>query len=221
MRLAITLARENIARGSGGPFGAAIFARGASRPFAVGVNCVERLRNAMLHAEVVALMLAEARLGSYTLRAPGAPEYELFTSCAPCAMCLGATLWSGVRRIVCAAGREDAMALGFDEGPVFPEILALPARRRASRSSTACSRRRRPQVMRRYREGNGLVYNGWSASWVRPQIWPPDARSVVWLSSRRQRVRCGSVEHGSRHPLKPEPGARQAQRCAATSRATA
>ena len=121
MRLAITLARENIARGSGGPFGAAIFARDAPRPLAVGVNCVERLRNAVLHAEIVALMLAEARLGSYTLRAPGAPEYELFTSCAPCAMCLGATLWSGVRRIVCAAGREDAMALGFDEGPVFPE----------------------------------------------------------------------------------------------------
>lgn len=159
MRLAITLARENIVRGSGGPFGAAIFARGAPRPFAVGVNCVERLRNAMLHAEVVALMLAEARLGSYTLRAPGVPEYELFSSCAPCAMCLGATLWSGVRRIVCAAGREDAMALGFDEGPVFPESWRyLEAQGIALEHGLLAAEA--GAVMRRYREGNGLVYNG-------------------------------------------------------------
>ena len=159
MRLAITLARENIVRGSGGPFGAAIFARGAPRPLAVGVNCVERLRNAVLHAEIVALMLAEARLGSYTLRAPGAPEYELFTSCAPCAMCLGATLWSGVRRIVCAAGREDAMALGFDEGPVFPESWRyLQAQGIALEHGLLAAEA--GAVMRRYREGNGLVYNG-------------------------------------------------------------
>ena len=159
MRLAITLARENTVRGSGGPFGAAIFARGAPRPLAVGVNCVERLRNAVLHAEIVALMLAEARLGSYTLRAPGAPEYELFTSCAPCAMCLGATLWSGVRRIVCAAGREDAMALGFDEGPVFPESWRyLEAQGIALEHGLLAAEA--GAVMRRFREGNGLVYNG-------------------------------------------------------------
>ena len=159
MRLAITLARENTVRGSGGPFGAAIFARGAPRPLAVGVNCVERLRNAVLHAEIVALMLAEARLGSYTLRAPGAPEYELFTSCAPCAMCLGATLWSGVRRIVCAAGREDAMALGFDEGPVFPESWRyLEAQGIALEHGLLAAEA--GAVMRRYRESNGLVYTG-------------------------------------------------------------
>ena len=159
MRLAITLARENIVRGSGGPFGAAIFARGAPRPLAVGVNCVERLRNAVLHAEIVALMLAEARLGSYTLRAPGAPEYELFTSCAPCAMCLGATLWSGVRRIVCAAGREDAMALGFDEGPVFPESWRYLEGQGITLEHGLLAAQART-VMRRYRDGNGLVYNG-------------------------------------------------------------
>ena len=159
MRLAIALARENTVRGSGGPFGAAIFARGAPRPLAVGVNCVERLRNAVLHAEIVALMLAEARVGSYTLRAPDAPEYELFTSCAPCAMCLGATLWSGVRRIVCAAGREDAMALGFDEGPVFPESWRyLEAQGIALEHGLLAAEA--GAVMRRYREGNGLVYNG-------------------------------------------------------------
>ena len=104
-------------------------------------------------------MLAEARLGSYTLRAPGAPEYELFTSCEPCAMCLGATLWSGVRRIVCAAGREDAMALGFDEGPVFPESWRyLEAQGIALEHGLLAAQA--AEVMRRYREDNGLVYNG-------------------------------------------------------------
>lgn len=159
MRLAIRLAEENIEHGSGGPFGAAIFARGAPRPLAVGVNCVERLRNAVLHAEIVALMLAQARLGSYTLRAPGAAPFELFTSCAPCAMCLGATLWSGVRRIVSAAGRDDATALGFDEGPVFPESWRyLEAQGIALEHGLLAAEAR--AVMRRYRDGNGLVYNG-------------------------------------------------------------
>jgi tRNA(Arg) A34 adenosine deaminase TadA len=49
------------------------------------------------------------------------PAHEMVTSCEPCAMCMGATLWSGVRRVVWGAVREDAMALDFDEGPVFPE----------------------------------------------------------------------------------------------------
>lgn len=121
MRLAITLSRENVLRGTGGPFGAVVFQQPEDQIVAVGVNSVERMNNAILHAEVVALMLAEQHLRSYTLNAPGLPTHELFTSCAPCAMCLGAALWSGVRRIVCAAGREDAEKLGFDEGPVFPE----------------------------------------------------------------------------------------------------
>ena len=159
MALAIRLAQENVARGSGGPFGAAVFAHGAPRPLAVGVNSVERLGNAMLHAEVVALMLAEARLGSYTLGAPGLPACELFTSCAPCAMCLGAALWSGVRRIVCAAKREDATELGFDEGPVFPASYRyLEAQGIAIEHGLGAAEAR--EVMQRYRERNGLVYNG-------------------------------------------------------------
>lgn len=159
MALAIRLAHENVARGSGGPFGAAVFARGAPRPIAVGVNSVERLGNAMLHAEVVALMLAQARLGSYTLGAAGMPACELFTTCAPCAMCLGASHWSGVRRIVFAAGREDAMALGFDEGPVFPASYRyLEAHGIAFEHGLGAAEAR--AVMQLYRDRQGLVYNG-------------------------------------------------------------
>ncbi|MBI2407279.1 MAG: nucleoside deaminase [Gemmatimonadetes bacterium] len=120
MRFAIALSRLNVERGTGGPFGAAVFEQQSGQLVGVGVNSVVRLRNSSLHAEVVALMLAEQRRGSFTLSAPNLSRHELVTSCEPCAMCLGATLWSGVKRLVCGATRDDAMRLGFDEGPVFP-----------------------------------------------------------------------------------------------------
>jgi tRNA(Arg) A34 adenosine deaminase TadA len=66
MRLAITLARENVLHRSGGPFGAAVFEEGSGRLVSVGVNSVERLHNAILHTEVMALMFAEAYVQSYT-----------------------------------------------------------------------------------------------------------------------------------------------------------
>jgi tRNA(Arg) A34 adenosine deaminase TadA len=114
--LAIELARRNVVGQTGGPFGAAVFAVGAGRPLGVGVNIVEALHNSVLHAETVAFMHAEAKLGSHDLSG-----HELFASVEPCAMCLGATHWSGVGRLVFAAAREDAQAVGYDEGPVFPE----------------------------------------------------------------------------------------------------
>lgn len=121
MRLAVELARQNVLRRDGGPFGAVVFEAERGRVVAAGVNSVTRLANSVLHAEVVAIMLAQRRVGSFTLAAPGLPLHELVTSCEPCAMCLGATLWSGVRGLVCGAAREDATALSFDEGPVYPE----------------------------------------------------------------------------------------------------
>ncbi|HET6573556.1 MAG TPA: nucleoside deaminase, partial [Fimbriiglobus sp.] len=125
VRLAIRLALENVERGTGGPFGAAVFEAATGRLVAAGVNRVVPLGNSALHAEVVALMFAEARVGSYSL---SVSEHELVASCEPCAMCLGATLWSGVRRLAFAAARDEALAAGFDEGPVFPESYAYLAR---------------------------------------------------------------------------------------------
>ena len=121
MRLTIELARHNVLRDRGGPFGAAVFEIDSGRLVGVGVNRVVPLNNSVLHAEMVAFMEAEARVGSYTLARPGMPAHELMTSCEPCAMCLGAALWAGVRRIVSAATRHDAARLRFDEGPVFPQ----------------------------------------------------------------------------------------------------
>ena len=79
MRLAIALSRENVRRGTGGPFGAAIAERDSGRLVAVGVNSVVRLNNCTLHAEMVAFQLAQARLGSFTLGAPEMPVHVLAT----------------------------------------------------------------------------------------------------------------------------------------------
>ncbi len=159
MTLAIRLARENVLRGSGGPFGAAVFEQGTGRLVAMGVNSVERLRNSVLHAETVAIMLAQARCGCYTLGAPGLPGHELHSSCEPCAMCLGALLWAGVRRIVCAASREDAARIGFEEGPVFPASHDY-LRSRGMEIVCGVLAEQAREVLDLYVRRGGLVYNG-------------------------------------------------------------
>ena len=158
MALVIRLAEENLARGAGGPFGAAVFEIGSGRVVAAGVNRVVQGSNCVLHAEIVALMFAQQRVGSFTLRSPGRPAHELVTSCEPCAMCLGATLWSGVRRLVIGAEREDAMAVGFEEGPVFAESYAYIAERGVE-TVRGVRRAEAARLLRAYRDAGGLVYN--------------------------------------------------------------
>ena len=158
MGLAIALARWNVLEETGGPFGAAILERESGRLVAVGVNLVVPLNNSALHGEMVAFMMAQARLGSYTLAGEGMPAHELVTSCDPCAMCLGATLWSGVQRVVCGATREDALRLDFDEGPVFEASYDYLAARgveivREVRRAEAA------EVLALYRQRSGVIYN--------------------------------------------------------------
>jgi tRNA(Arg) A34 adenosine deaminase TadA len=159
IRLAISLARENVARATGGPFGAAIFQSDSGTLISVGTNSVVRLGNSTLHAEMVAFMMAESRLGSFTLSAPGMAAHELYTSCEPCAMCLGAVLWSGVRRIVYAATRDDAARLDFDEGPVFPESYAYLAER-GLEVRGGVLREEAAEVFDLYLAQGGRIYNG-------------------------------------------------------------
>jgi tRNA(Arg) A34 adenosine deaminase TadA len=159
MRVAIRLARENVIRGTGGPFGAAIYRMPEGALVAVGVNSVTRLGNSVLHAEIMAIMLAQQRIACYTLDGPDAPPHALVTSCEPCAMCLGATLWSGARRLVCGATRDDATALGFDEGPVFPESYAY-LRSRGISVTQEILRQEAAEVLELYRSSGGPIYNG-------------------------------------------------------------
>ena len=159
MRLAIELSRENVLRGTGGPFGAAVFESESGLLVSVGTNLVVQLGNSVLHAEMVALMLAERAVGSYTLAAADLPRHELVTSCDPCAMCLGALLWSGVERVVAGAMREDAVAFGFDEGPVFPESYRY-LEGRGVRVVRGLLRGEARAVLELYRSSGGVAYNG-------------------------------------------------------------
>jgi tRNA(Arg) A34 adenosine deaminase TadA len=159
MRFVVELAGENVRHRTGGPFGAAVFEIGTGALVSVGVNLVTSLRQSMLHAEVMAIMVAQQRAGMWTLGAPGMPRHELVTSCEPCAMCLGAVFWSGARRLVCGAAREDAEAVGFDEGPVYEasyeylESRGIEVVRRVERAVAAA-------VLTKYAADDGVIYNG-------------------------------------------------------------
>jgi len=159
MRVAITVSRENVERGTGGPFGAAIFERDSGKLVAVGMNSVVRLNNCTLHGEMVAFMMAQRRVGSFTLSRAGLPTHELHTSCEPCAMCLGATLWSGVKRVVYGAAREDASRLNFEEGPVFPESYKYLEDRGIAIVRNVLRDEARA-VLDTYRAKSGKIYNG-------------------------------------------------------------
>lgn len=115
VRFAIGLARGNVERKTGGPFGAAVFDE-AGRLVAAGVNLVATRNCSTLHAEMVALALAQQQVGRYDLGDGGKAHYELASSTEPCAMCYGAVPWSGVKRLVCGNRDADARAIGFDEG---------------------------------------------------------------------------------------------------------
>ncbi|CAJ1888053.1 unnamed protein product [Cylindrotheca closterium] len=124
MAVAVEISKRNVDKDTGGPFGTAIYKvdkkTGESTLFSVGCNRVVSLGNSTLHGETVAIQMAQKKLSTFSLREED-KEYHLYTSCEPCCMCLGATLWSGVSKMVCAATKDDAEAIGFNEGPVFPD----------------------------------------------------------------------------------------------------
>lgn len=159
MRFVIELARRNIESGSGGPFGAAVFETASGRLVAASTNLVVASHCSMAHAEVLALALAQQARASHDLDAAGMPTLELVTSCEPCAMCLGAIAWSGVRRVVCAARGEDAEALGFDEGPK-PADWAGELRQRGIAVVEEVLRAEAVAILQAYRAAGGRIYNG-------------------------------------------------------------
>ena len=156
MGLAIGLSRLSVERRFGGPFGAAVFDLSDNRAVAVGVNLVVPARCSVAHAEMVAMILAQQRLRTHDLRCAGGAGFELVTSTAPCAMCLGAIPWSGVRSVVCGARGEDACGIGFDEGSKPPDWAGAL---RGRGVSVACDVRRDEarSVLRLY-AGGGAIY---------------------------------------------------------------
>lgn len=117
MRKAIDLSIENVKNG-GGPFGAVIARNGEI--VATGVNRVTASNDPTAHAEVSAIRAATAKLGTFTLS-----DCEIFTSCEPCPMCLGAIYWARLKKIYFANNKTDAKDIGFDDSFIYDE-LALP-----------------------------------------------------------------------------------------------
>lgn len=158
MALAIDVAARNVAHG-GGPFGAAVFDAATGAVVALGANWVVAQRSSLLHAEITAIMLAQARIRSHTL---AVGHYELVASSEPCAQCLGATAWSGVRRIVCGAPASDAEAIGFDEGP-RPLDWVHELEKRGIAVTCGVLAPRAKAVLTDYQARGGAIYNGLAA----------------------------------------------------------
>jgi len=123
MREAIQLSLDTMRNGKGGPFGAVIVNEG--RVIARGFNCVLETNDPTAHAEVVAIREAARVLGTFDLAG-----CELYTSCEPCPMCLGAVYWSRLTHLYYANTKADAAAIGFDDQFIYEELDLQPEQRR-------------------------------------------------------------------------------------------
>ena len=122
MKRAITLALENVRSGSGGPFAAVVVKE--NQVIAEGTNRVTRSNDPTAHAEVVAIREACRQLADFQLTG-----CDLYTTCEPCPMCLGAIYWARPARIFYAATAADAADAGFDDAFIYEELKCLPAKR--------------------------------------------------------------------------------------------
>ncbi|MDX1459914.1 MAG: nucleoside deaminase [Xanthomonadales bacterium] len=156
MAFVIELSAENVRRGSGGPFAAAIFDPRSNGPISLGVNLVTSSGLSMAHAEMVAISLAQERLGNWDLKTQG--SLALYSSCEPCAMCFGAVPWSGVSSLVCGASKSDAESAGFDEGHK-PADWRQGLQARGIDVVTGLLRERAAEVLQTYRQRGGPIYN--------------------------------------------------------------
>jgi guanine deaminase len=122
MARAIELAIENVRSGRGGPFAALVVKDG--RIVGEGTNCVTASNDPTAHAEVVAIRTACTTLDAFQL-----DGCDLYTTCEPCPMCLGAIYWARPARVYFGSSAADAAAVGFDDAFIYQQI-ALPLEER-------------------------------------------------------------------------------------------
>jgi len=115
MRAAIKLSIENVESGNGGPFGAVIVKDG--KIVATGQNQVTSSNDPTAHAEVTAIRNACKELGTFQLN-----DCDLYTSCEPCPMCLGAIYWARPKRVFYANTKKDAADINFDDDFIYKEL---------------------------------------------------------------------------------------------------
>lgn len=111
----IEMAQDNVRKGHGGPFAALIVRNGEI--IAATVNSVTSSNDPTAHAEVNAIREACRKLNTFQL-----DDCELYTSCEPCPMCLGAIYWARIRKVYYAATQDEAAAAGFDDSFIYQEI---------------------------------------------------------------------------------------------------
>ncbi|MBO7597971.1 MAG: nucleoside deaminase [Bacteroidales bacterium] len=121
MQRAIDLAAESVKKG-GGPFGAVVVKDG--KVIAESANSVTPDNDPTAHAEVNAIRLACKKLGTFML-----DGCEIYASCEPCPMCLGAIYWAHIKTIYYAGTRSDAAKAGFDDDFIYREINIDPEKR--------------------------------------------------------------------------------------------
>ncbi|MEK7702818.1 MAG: nucleoside deaminase [Nitrospirota bacterium] len=155
MHFVIAASRQNIVQKTGGPFAAAIFEIESGRLISLGVNLVTTEGLSILHAEMVAIAIAQKKMATYHLN----PNYEIVCSAEPCAMCFGAIPWAGISQVVTAATDADIRAIGFHEGAKVSDWKsALLARQIAV--ITEINRNEACAVLNEYAESGGVIYNG-------------------------------------------------------------
>ena len=152
MHFVIELARLNVLNHTGGPFGAAVFDKATDKLVAVGVNCVVPAGQSWAHAEMTAYSRAQYLKGTYELKG-----CILATSCEPCAMCYGATPWSGVEGMLYGATKEDAQSIGFDEGDKI-ENWKESLEKRGIQVSGPILREEAGKVFELYQNLSGKIY---------------------------------------------------------------
>ena len=159
MRFVLDLTERNIREKTGGPFGASVFEQESGKLVSVGVNVVVSQNCSAAHAEMMALMLAQKKIGHYDLGDARFPAYRLVTSGKMCSMCLGNVCWSGIKEVVSSAEPEDVERItGFDEGPTPPDYndqLKL----RGINLVPELLREQGKEVLQLYVDLNGQVYN--------------------------------------------------------------
>lgn len=159
MRFVLELTERNIREKTGGPFGAAVFEQHSGKLVSVGVNVVVGQNCSAAHAEMMALMLAQKKLGHYDLGDARFPAHRLVTSGKMCAMCLGNVCWSGIKEVVSSAEPEDVESItGFDEGPIPPDYN-VQLKLRGINLVPEVMRAQGKEVLQLYVDLDGQVYN--------------------------------------------------------------
>jgi len=157
MQLAIDLSRANVTHQTGGPFGALVVQLETGTVISAAVNCVEAQACSSAHAEIMVLSLAQKALKTWNLSA-NPRDLTLVTSCEPCAMCWGAIPWSGVKKVVCGATKDDAESAGFDEG-ARPATWIKDLNDRGIEVLTGVLREKAAQVLKDYAASGQTIYN--------------------------------------------------------------